>query len=167
MIEGRTFVSLQSSLTKASVKDSTVVSSVIFNSPLLNSHVAGSLVSSSALESVIVRATGERKAVVQDAILSDDVVVEACTVRGFELAGPYLLHSDWNRAPKHFLLEPAPGVRVGLSECSDGRRHCGCECRPYIEWLEKKELLRRIFTRRGWPSESIDLIHQKFGEWFH
>lgn len=131
----------------------------------MGSHVAGAIVRASGLENVVIRGTKARTANVQNCLLSNKVVVEGCQVRGFELAGPFLVHTDWVRAPRHFLLEPAPGVQMGISECTKGRMHCGCECRPAVEWIQKKELLRKIFVRRGWSSESIDVIHELFKEW--
>lgn len=167
-VEGKTFVSYGSSITKNSaLKDSHVALGDIQQSILVNSHVSNALVHGSALEGVVVRGSKERSAVVQNCLLSNQTVIESCTVRGFEVAAPLLIHSNWNRAPRHHLLRPCDGVQMAISECSPGgdRGHCGCECRTYAHWVERKEILRKIFTRRGWAYESVDMIHQLFEEW--
>lgn len=166
-MEGRTFVAFGSSITKSIIKDSTINLGDVRESVVVNSHISAALVYDSALEGAVIRGTKERSTVVQGCILSRKVVIEACTVRGIDLSGPYLLHADWNRTPRHHLLTPCDGVQMGISECSSGgdRGHCGCRCRPYSEWIEEKETLRKIFVRRGWSRESIDIVHQYFEEW--
>lgn len=164
MIEGASFVSYSSRIIKSAIKDSHVSFANISESAVLHSHVAGAIVRSSGIEGAVIRGSKSRIANVQNCLLGSQTVVEACVVRDFELSGPFLLHSDWNRAPRHLLLEPALGVRIGISECKPGYAHAGCECRSIQEWVYKKELLRKIFVRRGWPSETIDIIHEFFEE---
>lgn len=165
IVEGASFISYGSAITKSPIKNSVISLGEIRESPLIDSHVSAALVYASGLESAVVQGTLERKAVVQNCLLSQKVVVEACTIRNVDIAGPYLIHTDWNHTPRHYLIEPCDGVQMGISECTEGRGHCGCECRPYTEWIHKKELLRKIFVARGWASESIDIIHQLFEQW--
>ena len=165
LIEGASYISYGSVIKESAIKDSHVSFANISKSALVGSHVAGAIISDSGFDDVVVRGTKTHRAVVRDCLLSNQVVIEGCQVRRFELSGPYLIHADFNRAPRHYLLEPAPGVQMGLSECTNGRLHCGCECRTYNHWLVKKELLRKIFDRRGWAPDSVDIIHSLFDEW--
>lgn len=165
-IEGETFVSGASSITNNSaLKDSHVALGDIQKSILINSHVTGALVFASGLEDAVVRGLKDRPTVVQNSMLAGKVVIEGCTVRNVDITGPYLIHTDWNYTPRHYLLRPCEGVEMGISECRPGYAHCGCECRTIAKWVRKKETLRKIFVKRGWDPVSIDVIHQLFEEW--
>lgn len=167
VIEGASFISNGSRIIKSAIKDSHVSFANITESAVMRSHITGALVRGSGLERVVVRGTRSRQATVQNCLLSNQAVIEGCKIRGVEVSAPILIHNDWNRTPRHHLLIPCNGVQMVISECSEGgiRGHCGCECRPYAEWIQKKELLRKIFVRRGWASESIDVINDLFQEW--
>lgn len=166
ILEGASFVSYASRITKSAIKDSHISFANISESAVMGSHIAGAIVRSSGLESVVIRGTKARTANVQNCLLSNKVVIEGCQVRGFELAGPFLVHIDWNRAPRHYLLDIAPGVQLGISECRPGYSHVGCKCRKISHWIEHKEMLRRYFTRnQNWQGDEVDIIHELFKEW--
>lgn len=167
-VEGESALSFQSSLTDSSIKDSHVVLADIRHSAVIRSHVAGALISNSALDGVCVRGCGDTKAVVQDSLLSNEVVVEACTVRGVELSGSFLLHRDWNHTPRHRLLKTENGIQQGLCECSEDNDsfHTGCVCRPWATWDKRESLLRRYFVEKGgWFPEDFDGIRATFALW--
>jgi hypothetical protein len=165
LIEGASFISYGSVINHSAVKDSDVSFGNISQSALVHSHVAGAIVSDSGLEYAVIRGTKIRTAIVRNCLLGREVVVEGCSVRGFELSGPHLIHADFDRAPRSFVLEPTPGDRMAITECVNGRFHCGCECRTYGHWVAKKETLRKLFARRGWADDSVDVIHSLFDEW--
>lgn len=163
IVEGESHISYGSSLFTSAVRNSHLSQTSLERSAVAESHVAGAYVGDSVLQNVTVRGAHKR-ADLQDVFLTDDVEVEACKLRGFELSGPYLIHSDWNSQPRHHLIT-LPGIRIGLIECGGDRFHAGCECRPWAEWDEKEGLLRRYFLRHGWDDETFDSIRTIFDSW--
>jgi len=171
-LRGLTFLSFMSQVRENSVLDgqggvTNVSASVIERSIILNSQISYAKVSDSVLNNVVVRGAYD-PALLESVILSGGVTVEACRLRNFELSGPFLVHADWDRQPRHFTLERF-GIQLGVIECwHDGVLHgiCGCKCRPLHEWIEKKELLRRFFGKRdNWDHGVVDYIHDQFNEW--
>lgn len=160
------FISYKTSISKtSSVSNSSISLGDIENSAVINSHVSAALVSKSVLENVVASGTKERLAVIQGCYFSE-VVIEACTLRNVELTGgPYHLHRDWDRTPRHLLLEPGNGVKLAINECLPGYADIGCKHRTISEWVEKKEILRQIFKKQGWTGREIDTIHDLFESW--
>jgi len=167
-MRGRSFISCASSIRTASIIDtSTVVDSEVEQSMVLNSQIHHANVSGCALDDVVVRGANGQYADLFNVILSNEVVVENCRLRDFELSGCHLVHSDWDRTPPHYLLETESGVRLSLMKCSphNDRHHCGCKCEPFSYWNKKEPLLRRYFTKRGWDLETFNGIRDIFESW--
>lgn len=167
-MRGKSFISCLSTIRAESIIDnSTVVNSEVEQSIVLNSQIHHANISGCALNDVVVRGANGCFSDLRNVILSNEVVVENCRLRDFELSGPHLVHVDWDRTPRHCVIEIDSGVKLSLCECADDHFHAGCECRPYSEWDEKEPLLRRYFTRRGWPLETFDSIRGIFDSWRH
>jgi hypothetical protein len=154
-------------LNKSVLDNCTAVGSGIDHVIALRSHIHHAQVAYSLLTDVVIRGANERPADLHNVSLSDDVVVEGCRLRNFELSGPHLLHVDWDRAPRHRLLETSAGVYLALTECIDDYFHVGCECRPFAKWDVKEALLRRYFVERnyGWSLEVFNSIRTTFEAW--
>jgi hypothetical protein len=71
---------------------------------------------------------------------------------GLDLPGAHIHAGEWREAPRHTLIE-GEGVHVAVVECTDGRAHMGCTCKPISYWLEKGPRLAR---RLGWNEEQIE-----------
>ncbi len=168
-IRGASRVSFMSRVRGESIIDSSrIACGVVEQSILLNSDLTYAKVTGSSLNNVIVRGTYE-PARLLSVLLEDHVVVEGARVENFDLAGPYLVHSDFSRQPRHFTLEKF-GIRLGIIECNHEpgvpRVICGCKCRPIAEWIEKKEFLRRLFMKRhNWHGPEADHIVERIKEW--
>jgi len=166
VISGKAHVSFMSQIHSGSMlHDAHVSASGISGSVIDGGHISYASVKDSSLENVIVRGTYD-PARLENVILRNGVVAESCWLRNFELSGPHLLHANWDRAPRHHSLKLEYGIPLVITECTELRGHVGCECRPMQTWLDRKELLRRIFVgKRGWPSAAIDTIGALFEGW--
>jgi hypothetical protein len=71
---------------------------------------------------------------------------------GLELPGAHIHAGHWSEQPRHLLVE-GDGIHVAVVECTEGRAHMGCECRPVTHWLEKGPRLAR---RLDWSEEQIE-----------
>lgn len=166
---GASFISFMSDVRNRSfVVDSHLACAVIDESFVVNSHVAYGKVETSNLNNVVVRGLYD-PARLKNMVLAGGVTVEGCRVENFELNGPYLLHSDFDTQPRHFNLTEF-GIPLHIIEChclkDEPRAIIGCICRPISEWIEKKELLRRLFQKREkWIGPEVDLIHEYFKIW--
>jgi hypothetical protein len=78
--------------------------------------------------------------------------VTLCGPWGLELEGAHIHAGEWNEQPRHLLVE-GEGIHVAVLECTDGRAHMGCACRPVTHWLKKGPRLAR---RLGWSEEQIE-----------
>lgn len=106
---------------------------------------------------------------IMDCIIGGNVVVEGCSIRGFELNGNFLIHSDFDRQPRHFDLKDI-GINLGIIECKCRpgvlSSIIGCKCRTVDLWIERKELDRRLFAKLyNWHPNVVDLIHEYFKGW--
>lgn len=167
-MRGTSIVSCMAEIRDQSILDnSTLVAAVIeHHSIALNSHIHYAQVGKSLLRDVVVRGANERFAHLYNVVLLDGVVVENCRLQDFELCGPHLLHVDWDRAPRHRVITPGPGMAMALTECADDHFHVGCECRSFAEWDEKESVLRRYFVdRHHWLPEVFNSIRTTFEKW--
>jgi hypothetical protein len=73
---------------------------------------------------------------------------------GLALPGAHIHAGEWSEQPRHALIE-GEGLHVAVVECTDGRAHVGCECRPIKQWLEGRRSKRA--SRYGWSKEQIEL----------
>lgn len=167
-ISGRTFLSCGTSFSNYThALDSSISSSALDDCSIVESQIAGAILSNSGIERAVIRGTSKR-AVVEGSYLANGVVVEGCRVRDIFLDGPYLLHADLDRTPRHFLMKEE-GVMLGVVECGcrPGIKSSviGCCCRPLDLWIERAELLRRIFQKRGWSGDQIDTFRELFKSW--
>lgn len=71
---------------------------------------------------------------------------------GLNLPGAHIHAGEWEEPPRHLAIE-GEGVHVAVLECTDGRAHMGCACRPVSHWLAKGPRLAR---RLGWNEEQIE-----------
>jgi hypothetical protein len=72
---------------------------------------------------------------------------------GWILEGNYYIHcGKWNRSPRAMMLSSEGGIRVGLSECTDGRAHIGQRCHSIEQWLRVGPRLGRMI---GWDIETV------------
>jgi hypothetical protein len=167
IIEGRSRISWGSRIRNDSaVKDSEVVISTLDRTIAIGSHVAYARVRDSILDHAIVRGADD-PALVEHSSLAGGVVVEGVKVFNVELDGPYTLDFDCQGTPRHYLLESANGqIRLGIVDCGNGEAGIGCKRRPIAEWIEKKELDRRLFVKKhGWTGYEPDEIHELFIDW--
>ncbi len=74
---------------------------------------------------------------------------------GMDAPGAHVHAGVWTRAPRHILL--IGQIHVAVVECTDGRAHMGCACRPVKFWLERGPRLGRRF---GWTEEQIESCRQ-------
>ena len=96
----------------------------------------------------------------------EGVIVEGdVTLRNFNLKGIARIHDgEWSRAPRHIEIV-GNDLHVGVTECTNGRAHLACECRPLVWWLSKREHLKKVLSKRGWLSEQIQSVLLAFEEW--
>lgn len=166
IIEGRSRISWGSRIRNDSaVKDSEVVISTLDRTIAINSHVVYARVRDSVLTSAIIRGADD-PALVENSVLSGGCIVEGVKVSNVELDGPYVLNFDCQGTPRHYLLESANGIRLAIVDCGNGEAGIGCKRRPIAEWIEKKELDRRLFVKKhGWSGYEPDEIHELFIDW--
>lgn len=152
------FVAMRSNVSGSAVADSRIIGSTVRNSDLTLSSVVGAHVEGCRLSRC--RVSGDE---FKDPF-AVGVRLEGVTVSGdanlygpwaLELPGAHIHTGSWSEQPRHVLIkgEGEEGIHVAVLECTEGRAHMGCECRPVTHWLERGPALARRF---GWSEEQIE-----------
>lgn len=173
ILENYCYVGNESQILNSRIASGKVFHAKVLSSLVDHSTIAEALVANCGLRKVCIRSERTRSGMrehpyVMEVVLDGVTVSGPVTLKGpWTLAGPYLIHDgEWLKPPRHFRFMPeGTGIDLGVIECLDGRAHIGCICRPMDVWLERRELLRRIFTRRGWLPEYIDVFADLFLTW--
>lgn len=165
-VEGRSRISWGSRIrNESAIKDSEVVISALDRTVAIGSHIAYAQVRDAVLNQAIIRGADD-PALVENSMLSGGCVVEGVRVRNVELHGAFVIDFDCDSTPRHYLLHSESGVKLAIIDCGNGEAGIGCKRRPIADWIEKKELLRRLFMKRHqWQGYEVDLIHKLFEEW--
>lgn len=169
-VEGETGVYASSLTEMSALKDCFVTGSKLIEVTAADSRLSGSLVASSdILSSELFSAHVGGCRLARCRVFADGgaipvlrgVALDGVTVYGhaklvgpwgLELPGAHIHAGEWREAPRHVLIE-GEGVHVAVLECTDGRAHMGCTCRPVTHWLDRGP---RIGRRLGWSEEMIE-----------
>lgn len=173
---------------ETSLRRSTVVDSNVRDSFLFDTSLTGSVAVDSRLASSRLLGTSAEGSSVTDCDAVDSrlrgvevgsrdgrgpslymVELEGVVVEGFvrlrgpwSLAGHLRIHAgEWKRAPRHIRITGENGVVSDVSECTEGRAHISCKCRPVSYWLERGPALGR---RLGWTESQIEECRVFFEE---
>lgn len=170
VLEGYCSVVCNSRVRDSRISASIISSGTIVGSVLYDAQVFNGLVAKCGLRSVHVRSESGYSPQLLEVVLEGVTVAGPTILHGpWTMRGPFLIHAgEWHAPPRHHHFQPnGAGAlpSLGIIECLDGKAHIGCVCRPIAEWCQKKELLRRIFVRRGWQPEFIDQIATLFDSW--
>lgn len=143
-------------LLKATVCDSRIVDSFVDNADLVSCEVVEAQVVDSRLTGCKVFANDGARPRLRGVGLDGVTVYGDVALVGpwtLELPGAHIHDGEWNVAPRHLLVE-GDGIHVAVLECTEGRAHIGCECRPVKQWLEGRRCKRA--SRYGWTGEQIE-----------
>lgn len=123
---------------------STLISSSVIDSSIAESSIVGARVSDSVLY----------KVKVEGQIVLSDVVAETCQLLGnWRLeAIAHIPTGIWHRAPRFQLITGDNGVRVGLTESTNGHAMMACWRKPLTSWLKYGP---RLGGRHSWTAEQI------------
>lgn len=137
------------------VADCRLAEALLRNSDITRTHIVCALVEASRLTDCRIFADEGVPPQVSGVTLSGVTVYGNACLRGtwgLELEGAHVHAGVWEQPPRHLLVEDE-GVHVAVLECTEGRAHMGCECRPVTYWLKKGP---RIARRLGWDEEQIE-----------
>jgi hypothetical protein len=70
-----------------------------------------------------------------------------------DLPGAHIHAGTWTAPPRHVLIE-GNGIHEAVVECTEGRAHLGCSCKPVSYWLKVGPRLAQKF---GWTDEQKTL----------
>lgn len=166
-LEGKTDA-YHSTVRDSALKDTFCSASQISHSLVAGSHVAdgarvvNSEITSSHVVCAHVLDCRLRDCRVAGCLVSmEGVSLEGVTVSGdtvltgpwgLSLTGAHIHAGEWRRAPRHVLIE-GNGIHAAVVECTEGRAHLGCACRPIAYWIERGPGMARRF---GWTQEQIE-----------
>lgn len=139
----------------AALADSRLSDAYVENSDVVSSEIVASEVVDCRLTRCRVFANEGMKPVVYGVKLAGVTVFGGATLYGpwgLELEGAHIHDGVWREAPRHLLIEGG-GLHVAVVECTEGRAHMGCTCRPVKHWLDRGPKLGR---RLGWTGEQIE-----------
>ena len=140
---------------ESAVADSRLVTSTVTNSEVSSSSVVGAYVEGSRLSGCRVASDGASLPFLSGVRLSGVTVsgeVSLVGPWGLELPGAHIHAGLWHEPPQFRSID-GEGVHVALVECTEGRAHMGCACRPVAHWLDRGPKLGR---RMGWSEEMIE-----------
>ncbi len=144
-----------SRLTDVVGADSRFSDAHVENSDINSSDVVTADVSGCRLYNCRVSADGGPRPTLRGVTLAGVTVYGDAVLVGpwmLALEGAHVHAGEWREAPRHLLVE-GEGLHVAVVECTEGRAHMGCECRPVPHWLRKGPRLAR---RLGWGEEQIE-----------
>lgn len=139
--------------------DSNVYHSHIEESEIIDSIIVGATVR----DSVLNYSRTWDSPVIESVSLKEVAVFGNAILRGpWSLDGPVRIHAGvWTAPPRWDIIE---GMKVSISECTEGRFHLGCWCLPYETWA-RPQYRQRIGARAAWSDMQIAQAFKRFTEW--
>lgn len=144
-----------STVISATVAGSRLADAYLDNADIISSEIVGAHVRNSRLTDCRVYSNDQDKpALVGVSLVGVTVYGSAllCGTWGLDLPGAHIHAGIWNCQPRHILIE-GEGIHQAVLECTEGRAHMGCECRPITYWLERGPRFARRF---GWTEEQTE-----------
>lgn len=142
----------------SAVKDSALFACAMTGGVIIDSQISDAVISHSALTNCIVSGMSTLSRVTLTEVAVDGA---AQLIGPWKLEGPYHIQDGiWHRPPRTLLLEDECGIRVGITEGTDGA-FIACEYRGIDEWLKSGI---RIGLHLGWPEylcrKAFDFIQE-------